>query len=727
MKESLQQLLRDRGCLTSREIDRYYQNQNKFGTAFVINMASRTERMASATETLKKVGLAPTRFGAVVGKEITNPFYLESFSILRPGELGCLLSHMSIAALAADHPDQEAFTLIFEDDVVTSSGKDALRMAFQRVENIDREENIQMIYLGKCLERCGQMVQVEDNIYRAVAPSCLHGYAIKNSFARRVLQDFDRCSKYDGSLLNCDYYNRGIDSIYGDYIINGLIKALVFHPSIFYQDVLSGGSDLRQEYMINYQECNDTNPPCSGGEKEVEVRRHQSSPFLLVAVIILIIVLLIVVMLWQRKRVGPILKHPATRWTGVGIVMVAVLILAIVWIVKMAKKSKGKNEPSWLKDFKAPPTAILHTLTDYSSSGPKHFPLDSRKQASKEYQIFNPNGILVMASQMESPEFSDDSWARDRKSHLALLTTSRASNGKVSYPLVQVFNSTATKIKYSNMLSVQSHRSMQSSDIIGYEDMRVFKYREEFYLIGVNLDRHPKTLPGMFMVKLDQSFNSSTTWHLKFPPLANVPNKNWSPLTLPDGELGLIVDIDPLLIVRRTKKLSKKSGQESYSGKCEVAYAVEKQTDVEKVRNSTVTFDWNTLSINTQDALSVMAPDLERGYHRYVLMGHTKYVEADFMKDGWRVIYQHYFALIDLPKASAHAGSANPGIPKVYFSKPFYVEEHDRPHIEYISGVCFLPAGRDHPEHIMIMYGLQDRESKYLRLDPSELKKLLSK
>ena len=134
MRESLQQLLRDRECLTSREIDRYYQNKEKFGTAFVINMASRTERLASATETLKKVGLAPTRFGAVVGKEITDPFFTERFSVLRPGELGCLLSHLSIASLAADHPNQEAFTLVFEDDVVTSSGKDSLKMAFQRLE-----------------------------------------------------------------------------------------------------------------------------------------------------------------------------------------------------------------------------------------------------------------------------------------------------------------------------------------------------------------------------------------------------------------------------------------------------------------------------------------------------------------------------------------------------------------------------------------------------------------
>ena len=460
-----------------------------------------------------------------------------------------------------------------------------------------------MIYLGKCLERCGQMVQMEDNIYRAVTPACTHALAIKNSFAKRIFQDLDKCYKYPDSVLNCDYFNRGIDSIYNNYIMNGIAKGLVFHPSIFFQDVITGGSDLRLEYMINYQECKDTMPSCDQETSPAtnQKERRNNTPFV-ITIIVLIIIIMVLLVVWHRRRVKTIIMHPITRWTGFGLVILIILIIAIVLCLKFSRSKQNDERPEWAKGFTKPPTEILHTLTDYSSNVPKHFLSDSKMMATKEYRTFNPNGILVMASQIESPENSDDSWARDRKSHLALLTTSRCSNDKVSYPLVQIFDSKITNPKFSKMVLVESHRSIKSNHLLGYEDMRVFKYQEDYYLIGVNLDRHPKTLPGMVLVKLDEQFNSSSTWHLKFPPLTNVPNKNWSPLTLPDGELGLIVDIDPLLIVRRTKKISKRSGKEKYAETCEVAYAVEKQTAVEKVRNSTVTFDWNTLSINTQDA-----------------------------------------------------------------------------------------------------------------------------
>src|SRR5690606_32914761 len=111
------------------------------------------------------------------------------FSILRPGELGCLLSHLSVINLAAQHPDSENFTLIFEDDIVTSAT--SIEETLDHVARIDAEEDVDIVYLGKCLECCSKMTRLVDNVWRAVAPSCCHAYAIKNGFARRVMSDLE--------------------------------------------------------------------------------------------------------------------------------------------------------------------------------------------------------------------------------------------------------------------------------------------------------------------------------------------------------------------------------------------------------------------------------------------------------------------------------------------------------------------------------------------------------
>jgi hypothetical protein len=735
MKKKLQDLLREKQALTSEQIASFYANRDKFGNALVVNMANRTERLQEATRTLAKVGQSFTRFVAILGKELMETDYHTRFDILRPGELGCLLSHLCILALAADHPDQNHYTVVFEDDVVTSSGRDAYNMALDKLGRIDGRENIQMIYLGKCLERCGQMTQVEDNIYRAVAPSCTHAYAIKNSYAKRILNDLDNSTKHLGSLLNSKYFNRGIDSIYGDYIVHGLAKGLVLHPALFYQDVLGGGSDLRQEFMINYLECNDTSPSCSSNEPlpsdGIKARSRKRD---LIVIAILLTVIFIGVLLWQRHRVRRALRTDVGKGTLLFLGALALGIIVVICILKWCMK-KDRDRPLWVQDFHAPNQPILPFMLEYCSQKPKDFLIDTRALASREYKVFNPNGLVALLPK-HFKSSSPGSWSAGRNSRdidTGIVTTSRCCNGKVSYPLVQIYNTSLNEILYSKMVLVKSHRSMKSNHILGYEDMRIFEYRKEFYLIGVNLDRSPQNLPGMVLVKLDSNFDSTETWHLKYEPLATVPNKNWSPLILPDGELGFIVDIDPLLIVKRHKKTENPSNDRNgYSEICAKVYQASKQLQVEKIRNSTVTWSWKQLPKAFQSAFLTIFPECSSLHKRYVLMGHTKYVESDFMKDGWRVIYQHYFVAIDLPLAENTSGmTSNNALggtgSRVHISKAFYVEESDRPHIEYISGFVFVPPSPKSGDEgkLLVMYGLKDEEAKYLELSPSDLSRLL--
>lgn len=728
MKERLQNLLRDKGALHESDICRFNDTRGRFNNAFVINMPARTARLEKAKETLRAVGIDFTRFSAIVGAELADSDFAKQFDILRPGELGCLLSHLSIAALAADHPDQDAFTLVFEDDIVTSSGRDAMKSTLHKLMDIDDKQPIDLIYFGKCLERCGQMVQIKDNIFRAVLPMCCHSYAVKNSFARRMLEDLDKCHRHETSILNSEFFNQNIDSIYGKYISHGLADGVVLHPAIFYQDVLFGGSDLRIENMINYQECNDTNPPCVIPEEKQCWQGQGFKVMDRIIIAILIVMIVVILAIWQRQRVVRVYRSKAFKYSVIILILLIFIAMAVALVVaKMVERNRGDGKPDHLKQFDRAPNANLDTASSVCADGARNVIIDGRVLATREYNVFNPNGVFVAKGFKHNGENKD-----------AVFVTTRCSNGKVSYPSLQVYNADMSKLLDSKKIVINSHRSMKSSDILGYEDMRIFRHKSSaasprFYMIGVNLDRNPTTLPSMILVEFTHGFETSNTWHLRYEPVRNMPNKNWAPIVLPEqvrrgrhfvDELGFVVDIDPLLIVRRKVRFDcddVDNEKAFFSENCELAYSAKKQTKVEKMRNSSITYRWADIPHTFRQAMLLFAPELDSRYSRYVLMGHTKYVESDFVKDGWLVLYQHYFVVIDLPLEDTSKSRRHH--PKVYISNPFHIEQKDRPHIEYVSGFCFVPYRGE--MSLCIMYGMKDAESKYMRLTPEEFSKLL--
>lgn len=705
MQNKLLDLILDQGALTKDEIARFHRNDGEFDNIFVIDTHNSIDHLKKSSNALKKVGLRFTRFSSITDKALLDKKYAKYFSGLRSDELIRLLNHLAIAALASEHCNENNFTVIFEDDITTESGEKTMRNTLSEIKKIDDHENIQIVYFGKCLERCGQMVQMKDTIYRAVSPSCCHAYAIKNSFAKKVFRDLDNCSRYKNSVLNCNYFNRGIDSIYGDYIVNNMISGLVLHPSIFFTE--DAGKN---------RECIDDGSTIEDSPVKMGNGRGCERWIRLIIVVVLMVIIVIACLIWQKSRIKKLMTNKVIKVGLLGLGLLIIKIIGAIIIIKVIAKSK-KPQATWNTDFPEPPKPVLKTISKYSSSIPKHFMVDSTMLASKEYQVFNPNGIMIPA----------DSWhnrsSRSQSDKLDMITTSRCFNGKVSYPLLQVYNQSMSYIKYSKPILIESHRSIKSNnDVLGYEDMRIFKFNGDLYLIGVNLDRSPISLPGMVLVKLNSNFESEETWHLKYSPISKFPNKNWSPFELPDGELGFVVDIDPLLIVKRTKS---KDRPGKWSAKCELVYEAKSQTAVEKVRNSTVTYEWKDIPRDMQTAFEVFAPKLKYGHLRYVLMGHTKYLETNMLRTHMKIIYQHYFAVIDLPVDSYNSQDRQIK-PKVYLSSPFYVEESNKPHIEYISGVTFIPECSSYKNsQIVIMYGLRDAEAKYIRLDAQALESLL--
>lgn len=249
---NLERLMKSNNCLSSEDIERYYSNKHKFGQSFIITMKNRSERYENCNNLLKKLKLNPIKFNAIDGKSVSDQYFLDKYNHLSRGEIGCLLSHLSILSLTAKNENRDNYTLIFEDDITTNIQSDeTLHKLFKNLSKLDEEVDI--IYFGKCLETCTKMEHLEDNIYKAYGPLCTHSYAIKNSCAHKLINHLNEPKNID------IYLYQAIDILYQELIIKNIWKSLVLHPSIFYQDVYRLKSDLRDimDQQRNMVECID--------------------------------------------------------------------------------------------------------------------------------------------------------------------------------------------------------------------------------------------------------------------------------------------------------------------------------------------------------------------------------------------------------------------------------------------------------------------------------------
>jgi len=284
---NISRIFEENKCLSDEELEKYYNNNNKFGESFIINMKSRSERFEKSKKILNNVGLSGIRFNAVIGKEISNNFILEKYRHLSLSEIGCLCSHLSILYLASKHENKNGYTLIFEDDITTNVN--SVNDIFSSLKDIDEKQNVDIIYLGKCLEVCSKMEHIQDNIYKAHSPLCAHAYAIKNSFAEEIF-----------TYLENQYYKglyEPLDLLYRNLIDRKFCNSIVMHPSIFIQDVYNIDSDLRNnvKQQMNIVECIDTVNQMSDDKNQVYIS-------LLAIISISFIIIIICLIIWFNLK-----------------------------------------------------------------------------------------------------------------------------------------------------------------------------------------------------------------------------------------------------------------------------------------------------------------------------------------------------------------------------------------------------------------------------------------
>ena len=227
---------------------------------WVISRFEDKDRFERSKHILTELKMDPIRFVGVEGRKTPR---LPAYSKLSDGEWGCLLSHQSIWMLAARHPNENQYTAVFEDDIVTPLMGNALLEQFDRLQQVlVKRRNTDLVFLGKCHEYCQILTHVSDNVYEANRPMCLHSYLIHNKFARQLmLKPILQKSLLEASnaynLNHPAFENLAVDAGLVKLINSKQCNALVYHPALFFQDVLQTSSNLRnrKEQFGMYSEC----------------------------------------------------------------------------------------------------------------------------------------------------------------------------------------------------------------------------------------------------------------------------------------------------------------------------------------------------------------------------------------------------------------------------------------------------------------------------------------
>jgi GR25 family glycosyltransferase involved in LPS biosynthesis len=233
---------------------------------YVINMDKDTQRLTEFSQVMANSGWSFKRQAAVNGKQLLTRRpetvstteralydehirlrhkYVRSLTWLSHGEIGCLLSHVILWEKVATDPTLNRIA-IFEDDARTHLDGTTVDRHVTELYQYLSQENIpepDVLYLGKALDDCLNYEKVVGHVYRSVHPLCLHAYIITKKGAQR--------------LLDMAPYLEAIDIIPIRAIAKGKIDTMVFHPSLFFQDIFGTTSNLRQlkRALNNTTEC----------------------------------------------------------------------------------------------------------------------------------------------------------------------------------------------------------------------------------------------------------------------------------------------------------------------------------------------------------------------------------------------------------------------------------------------------------------------------------------
>jgi GR25 family glycosyltransferase involved in LPS biosynthesis len=222
---------------------------------FVINLDRDRDRLEEFDAMMAASNWNYERFPAVNGKRLMGDWnqiidpeerqifdqliarkkrYVSNITWLTHGEIGCLLSHVLLWEEVANNPEKNRIA-VFEDDARTHlDGNTVQKLLHDFYAYLDENDipEPDMLYLGKSLDNCIDYEKIWGNVYRSKHPLCLHAYIITKQGAQK--------------LINMAPYMIAVDVVPIKAIGSGLLDAMAFHPSLYFQDIFGTTSNLRQ-------------------------------------------------------------------------------------------------------------------------------------------------------------------------------------------------------------------------------------------------------------------------------------------------------------------------------------------------------------------------------------------------------------------------------------------------------------------------------------------------
>jgi GR25 family glycosyltransferase involved in LPS biosynthesis len=312
---------------------------------YVINLDKDKDRLYNFDRMMKINKWSYERFPAVYGKNLTpeqkilKQKYVNFPLEINPSEIGCLLSHVSLWEKVAYDPEINKI-LIFEDDACTQldgstivrhinelhtylqkedSSDDIFDIStniirnethakmndvgydispLSGVQNIISDVGYDILYLGKSLDMCMNYEKVVGNVYKNIMPLSLHAYILTKEGTRKLLSMAPFTESIDlvvrKLLAQYNYqsssgHNRvQFDGLKHDHIPFDGLKGLTFHPSLYFQNVNTYDSNLRNKgaSFTNVNECIPNQQYISQNEQTVLIG--------LIILIILIVFMIII-------------------------------------------------------------------------------------------------------------------------------------------------------------------------------------------------------------------------------------------------------------------------------------------------------------------------------------------------------------------------------------------------------------------------------------------------
>lgn len=192
-----------------------------FDQAFCINLNNRTDRWKLCQKEFNKIGLEVERISAVNGFE-------QPPASIRPGEVGCLKSHLKVFEIAKER-GLKSF-LMLEDDVEFS---DNFHEQFNKIEN--QIKPFEMLYFGSN-PHSGERHEVSENLNRITYTFAAHCVIFKQSCYDDIINELR------GPLLS------PVDVVYGRQQV--VHTAYSIKPPLAWQR--KDFSDINQE-IVDYQ------------------------------------------------------------------------------------------------------------------------------------------------------------------------------------------------------------------------------------------------------------------------------------------------------------------------------------------------------------------------------------------------------------------------------------------------------------------------------------------